>query len=145
MTGMHQKSMSFPVLWRSCFHQQLMPLKGYSPPGNNLDWPQTLLFLSCWPSVVPKKHQVVTSVEWSAILRSYFLKIMVYRLHQVDKHARGTTLCGTAYNSVWPQNGSWTVLIYESSSLEEHLVIHLANSRQGYDTECLMSKWYTIL
>ena len=105
MKGMHQKSMFFPVLWPPCFHQQWMPLKGYSPPWNNPDWPQTLLFLLCWHWVEPEIHQLATSVVWSAILRSYFLKIVVYIFHRVYKHARGRIFCQTTHNSVLLQIG----------------------------------------
>ena len=118
MTGMHQKSMFFPVLWPPCFHQQWMPLKGYLPPGNNPDWPQTLLFLACWRWVQPKNHQLATSVVWSAILRSYFEKIMVYLPLLVDKRARGIMFCQKSHNSVWLQIVLWNVLTFESSNLE---------------------------
>ena len=101
MKGMHQKPMFFPVLWPPCFHQQWMPLKGYSPPWNNPDWPQTLLALSCWHWVEPKIHQLATSVVWSAILRSYFLRVMVYLLHPVYKHARGMMFFQIIHNSLW--------------------------------------------
>ena len=126
MKGMHQKSMFFPVLWPPCFLQWWMPLKGYSPPRNNPGWPQKLLVLSCWHWVEPRIHQLATSVVWSVILRSYFLKIMVYLLHPVYKHARRTKFCQISHNSVWLQIGLKTVLICKSSILRGYLVRHLA-------------------